>query len=109
MHSDGTNITFDTERATKRDVYAVSNGDEEPEEDLNTITRSMPIETGADNDFVFELDAEITFVFNKKTHKFHYPTCGSVTDMKPENRQDFYGTREEAISLGYQPCGNCKP
>lgn len=109
MHSDGTNISFDTERTTKRDVYTVSNGDEEPKEDLNTITRSMPLVTDVDDDFVFELDGAVTYVFNKKTHKFHYPTCGSVTDMKPANRQDFYGTREEAISLGYQPCGSCKP
>lgn len=51
----------------------------------------------------------VTFVFNTNTKKFHLPTCSSATDMKAENRQDFYGTKQEAIDLGYTACGVCKP
>ena len=38
-----------------------------------------------------------------------YPYCNSVNEMKEKNRQDFYGTREEAIAMGYKPCGACNP
>ena len=50
-----------------------------------------------------------TYVLNTYRKKFHKPSCSSVTQMNPENRQNFYGTREEAIDKGYSPCGNCKP
>ena len=50
-----------------------------------------------------------TYVLNTYRKKFHYPTCASVAQMNPENRQNFYGTREEAIAQGYSPCGNCQP
>lgn len=52
---------------------------------------------------------EATYVFNKNSKRFHYPSCPSVTEMKPKNREYFFGTREEALALGYQPCGSCKP
>lgn len=51
----------------------------------------------------------ITYVLNTNTKKFHVTTCNSVDDIKESNRQDFSGTREEAISMGYDPCGRCKP
>jgi len=49
------------------------------------------------------------YVLNTSSGKFHYPDCGSVSDMAEHNRQNFYGTREEAIEAGYEPCGRCKP
>ncbi|MGN0819230.1 MAG: DNA/RNA non-specific endonuclease [Christensenellaceae bacterium] len=51
----------------------------------------------------------VTFVFNTSTKKFHLPECSSVKSMSEQNRQDFYGTRDEAIGKGYAPCGICKP
>lgn len=55
-------------------------------------------------------DSEVrTYVLNTNTHRFHYPDCPSVTDMKEKNKQIFEGTREEAIEKGYEPCGACKP
>ena len=56
-----------------------------------------------------ETRSGVSYVLNTNTHKFHLPTCPSVTDMKPKNREDFYGTRDEAIAAGYQPCGRCHP
>ena len=50
-----------------------------------------------------------TYYLNTYRKKFHYPSCPSVTQMNDENRCPFYGTREEAIAMGYSPCGNCKP
>lgn len=49
------------------------------------------------------------YILNTNTKKFHYPTCSSVNDMKEKNKQEFFGTRDEAISNGYSPCGRCKP
>lgn len=49
------------------------------------------------------------YVLNKNTKKFHVPECDSVNDMKEKNKEYFNGTREEAISKGYTPCGRCHP
>lgn len=54
-------------------------------------------------------NAEITYVLNKNSKKFHEIDCSSVKTIKDKNREDFTGTRDEALSLGYEPCGRCKP
>lgn len=51
----------------------------------------------------------LSYVLNNNTMKFHKPTCKSVKDIKPENRQDFTGNRDDLIAQGYSPCGNCHP
>lgn len=51
----------------------------------------------------------VVYVLNTNTRRFHLPSCHSVTDMKPKNRKDYTGTREELINQGYKPCGECKP
>ena len=52
---------------------------------------------------------EVMYYLNTYRHKFHRPDCPSVQEMNPKNRQAFYGTREQAIADGYDPCKNCKP
>ena len=55
-------------------------------------------------------DGEIhQYVLNTNSRRFHLPDCPSVADTKPENRQDYEGTRELLIAQGYQPCGSCNP
>jgi len=49
------------------------------------------------------------YVLNKRSKKFHYPDCSGIRDMSPRNREDFTGTRDEVIAMGYSPCGICKP
>ena len=49
------------------------------------------------------------YIANKSTKKFHYPDCSSVRDMKEKNKWEFYGTRDELINKGYDPCGRCHP
>lgn len=51
----------------------------------------------------------VMYVLNVKSKRFHLPSCHAVTDMKTKNRKDYTGTREELISQGYKPCGECKP
>ncbi|NLG04646.1 MAG: hypothetical protein GX567_12585 [Clostridia bacterium] len=50
-----------------------------------------------------------SYVLNTNTHKFHYPSCSSVDSMKEKNKQYYTGTREEVISMGYDPCKKCNP
>ena len=49
------------------------------------------------------------YVLNTNTHKFHYPDCRSVKQMKDKNKLEVEATREEVIANGYDPCGNCNP
>lgn len=53
--------------------------------------------------------SELTYVLNKNTMKFHKPDCSGVSDIKEENRENFTGSRDELVSMGYEPCGRCKP
>lgn len=53
--------------------------------------------------------AEVTYILNTSSQKFHLPSCSSAVSMKKENKQEFTGTREELIAEGYTPCGSCKP
>lgn len=52
---------------------------------------------------------ETEYVINTNTGKFHRSNCDSVTKMNAKNKKEFTGSREELISEGYEPCGNCKP
>ena len=53
--------------------------------------------------------AEITYICNTNSMKFHYPDCSSVADMADHNKLEVASTREELIEQGYTPCGRCKP
>ena len=50
----------------------------------------------------------VQYIGNKKSMKFHYPTCRSVTQMSEKNKIEFF-SREEAVERGYKPCGECNP
>ena len=56
-----------------------------------------------------EETAEVSYVMNTGTKKFHLPSCSSVAKMKDSNKQSFTGTRQELIDKGYSPCGKCNP
>ena len=51
----------------------------------------------------------VEYVLNKNTKKFHEPGCGSAKTIKDSNREEYTGSREDLIDMGYSPCGNCKP
>ena len=53
--------------------------------------------------------SEITYILNTSTHKFHKPSCSSIGQMNDSNKQEFTGTRDEVIFMGYDPCGRCHP
>ena len=52
---------------------------------------------------------EQTYILNTNTHKFHYPSCSSVGDMKESNKKTYTGSRDDLIAQGYDPCGRCNP
>jgi len=53
--------------------------------------------------------AGTNYVLNTNSLKFHYPSCGSAQKISPQNRKDYFGSRESLIADGYSPCGACKP
>lgn len=54
-------------------------------------------------------EEEPSYVLNHNTRKFHRPSCSSVEDIKPSNREDYFGSREALIEKGYVPCKRCRP
>lgn len=54
-------------------------------------------------------NAERNYIVNKNTKKFHKEDCKSVHDIKKKNKRQYYGSREELLQNGYEPCGRCKP
>lgn len=50
-----------------------------------------------------------TFIANKNTKKFHYPSCSSVGQMNDSNKKYLNCSRDQAIQQGYDPCGRCLP
>ena len=49
------------------------------------------------------------YVLNTNSRKFHLPSCSSVGQMSPKNREDVEDTRENLIENGYDPCKRCNP
>lgn len=50
------------------------------------------------------------YIGNKNSKVFHYTDCSSVKRMNESNKVYFNNvTRDEVISKGYKPCGNCNP
>lgn len=53
-------------------------------------------------------DEEFQYIGNKKSQRFHFPTCRAVSQMSEKNKV-FFASREEAIEHHYIPCGECNP
>ena len=82
--SDGKTVSFATERNQNGDTIGL------PPNSIQTDTGTAA-----------------AYVVNTNTGKFHLPTCGSVADMKLENRMEYSGTKEDLIAQGYVPCKRC--
>ena len=91
--SDGTTVTFTVDRNADVDVF----------DGIGDNSTQKP--TNPDNGD----QQSAHYVLNTDTQKFHYPDCSSAKRISEKNRQEFYGTREELIEIGYSPCGNCDP
>ncbi len=55
-----------------------------------------------------EAPKEIQYCANLKSKVFHKSDCGSVKNMKEENK--FFSKDKNMLTeMGYTPCNNCKP
>lgn len=63
----------------------------------------------AETDAVAENTAEVTYILNTNSKKFHDPACSSVDKIKESNRGEFTGERHELLARGYEPCKICNP
>lgn len=76
-----------------------------PEEDTPAETAAPVLEESAEEPEPVGTD----YILNTNTHKFHYPTCGSVKQMAEKNKKFYTGTRDDVIGMGYDPCKKCNP
>ena len=84
----------------------------QPQIKINYADGTSEIVSTPESEEVTEMSNEepnTTYVLNTNTKKFHYPDCDSVNKMKEKNKELFTGSRDEVISMGYSPCGKCKP
>lgn len=94
FHSDGSTLSYEIERKAKKEKNITS-----PEPTVAVFTPKSVVDSNTNG---------VMYIGNKNSHKFHYPDCPSVAKMKEKNKVTL-SSREEAIELGYDPCGNCKP
>ena len=107
--SDGTVISFSSEKTPSGDPYAPGSGvstsgkktgQKAASGKEGSAVSSVPSGTGSGTS---------GYILNISSRIFHLPDCSSVKKMKDHNKKEFHGTRDEAIAQGYKPCGNCHP
>lgn len=87
----------------------LADGAQQEEQKTATVTPTPSPEPEKQEPVTGSEASQADYILNTNTKKFHYPTCSSVNDMKEKNKQEFFGTRDETIALGYSPCDRCKP
>lgn len=92
----GVGIDYATGDSWQNDLTPASDQNSAPTEDsAASSTQEKPVGT--------------TYIININTGKFHYPTCRSVKQMNDSNKKEVIDNRDNLISQGYSPCGNCNP
>ena len=80
------------------------------EAETEATTEEITTEEITTEEEVTEVAAiEMDYILNTNTRKFHKPSCKSVKQMKEKNKEEYHGTREDVIGMGYEPCKNCNP
>ena len=98
--SDGQSVSISSDKLANNDEIMTPGG---------SVTTSPPATQKPDPVQIDSPSASTDYIVNTNTGKFHYPSCGSVKKMKESNKMYYTGTRDELISQGYDPCGNCHP
>lgn len=103
----------------KTEINALENTIEELEYELDKASKSTKSNTTKSNQTSTTKQTQIKvvndsssgeeYILNTNSYKFHYPNCPSVDQMADHNKKVFYGTRDEVIAQGYDPCGRCNP
>ena len=93
--------------------WLVGEKEEEKEDrwELPELPGWIPDLTPAEPDTSREesVEEKSDYVLNIKTGRFHMPGCSGAESMSPSNRKDLTGVRADLLSMGYVPCGQCKP
>lgn len=100
LTSDGKTVSITTDKTATEEEIMTPGGYTPP-----VVTEPESEQKPTDN----QASTGTDYVVNTNTGKFHYPSCASVKKMKESNKMFFTGTRDELISRGYAPCGNCHP
>ena len=96
--SDGESVSFSVSKNPDADTLA-------PQVYPTPTPVPVSVDPGSSADRAYT----VTYILNTNTGKFHLPSCSSVNQMNESNKQAFQGTRDEAIAMGYSPCGRCHP
>lgn len=112
--SDGKTVSVIPSKNANADVFGGigENSTQKPSDTNNQQETQKPNnseETVLPDDSQDDNHQKNHYVLNTNSKKFHYADCHSAKRISDKNRKDFYGTREELISMGYSPCGNCDP
>lgn len=83
--SDGTKITFSSDKNSNSEIKTETNTNE------TTETKSDDI-----------------YIGNKNSKKFHKSNCQSVYTMNDKNKV-YFNNRKDALVEGFSPCNNCNP
>ncbi len=103
--SDGETITFNVEPS---ESWAPG---EETVSEIQWIDSNVPDTNAVSRETKSLPEEGITYVYNKNSGKFHFPSCPSVNKMKQKNRVDLNCSREELLKSypDAKPCKNCNP
>lgn len=77
--------------------------------DTSQKERSRSADRSEGNSAPEETESQGEYILNTNTKKFHLPSCSSAEQISGENRESYSGSREELLSLGYDPCKRCEP
>ncbi len=102
LTSDGKTISITSDKTVSKDKIFKAGGT--VTEKVTQATTQPVVTEKADNS-----TAGQNYVLNTNTKKFHYPSCSSAKQIKDKNRDEYTGTRDELIAMGYSPCGKCHP
>ena len=97
-------ITNNTTNTTNTSKYNTTETKTYSTSNISTVTSTS--NTTAVNE---TKEIETTYILNKNTKKFHYPSCSSVRQMKDSNKRVYEGSRDDVIGMGYTPCQRCYP
>lgn len=90
-----------TVSAPDGNTYNVANG-------RASIVTTRPATTAVPSYDSSEEEEYTGYIGNKKSYKFHYPTCRDVAKMSDSNKVTGH-PRSWYVEHGYTPCGHCYP
>ena len=98
-------------RGVTIEAYSVEDGNLKLAVYLKNVQPGVMIDyrTGNSSQAPTQMGKVEVYVLNSHTMKFHRPSCRAVNDIKQSNRDDYYGSRDDLLDMGYAPCKICGP